>query len=277
MRIDAVPAVAPSSVRRLAGSSAARARKDTGVQPLVRALRRHGDGLRFKSVQTGQHQMLIAAWGDFQRWNVKCEVALYHARARAANERGCALDDVLRDAYAHWLRGGREPLVLGAAALGALRKPCNCALHTALRGMRSGLVHGMRDKLSGRDSLYIALAAQSLFALGGDIRFVSLAHLLLWQLEFAWRRLAAFRLQDLPAAEAIDLSAREREILAGLSRGSTNQEIAESLGISLFTVKNHVKRILKKLGVSNRTQAAARFNQALMQSAAIESTNNAGQ
>ncbi len=277
MRIDAVPAVAPSSVRRLAGSSAARARKDTGVQPLVRALRRHGDGLRFKSVQTGQHQMLIAAWGDFQRWNVKCEVALYLASARAANERGCALDDVLRDAYAHWLRGGREPLVLGAAALGALRKPCNCALHTALRGMRSGLVHGMRDKLSGRDSLYIALAAQSLFALGGDIRFVSLAHLLLWQLEFAWRRLAAFRLQDLPAAEAIDLSAREREILAGLSRGSTNQEIAESLGISLFTVKNHVKRILKKLGVSNRTQAAARFNQALMQSAAIESTNNAGQ
>src|SRR5918999_1527568 len=273
IRIDEVAAVAPSSVRRLAGSSAARARKDARVQPLVRALRRHGDGLRFKTVHTGQHQMLIGAWGDFQRWKVKCEVVSYLASARAANERGCALDDVLRDAYAHWLRGGREPLVLGAAALGALRKPCTCALHTALRGMRSGLVHGVRDKLSGGDSLYIALGAQSLFALGGDIRFVSLVHLLLCQLEFAWRRLAAFRLQDLPAAEAIDLSAREREILAGLSRGSTNHEIAERLRLNLFTVKNHVKRIFKKIGVSNRTQAAARFNQALMQSAAIESAH----
>jgi DNA-binding CsgD family transcriptional regulator len=275
--LDEVAAAAPSSVRRLAGSSAARARKDARGQPLVRTLRRHGDGLRAKTVHTGQHEMLIAAWGDFQRWNVKCEVVSHLASARAANERGCALDDVLRDAYAHWLRGGREPLVLGAAALGALRKPCTCALHTALRGMRSVLVHGVRHKLSGCDSLYIALAAQSLFALGGDIRFVSLAHLLLWQLEFAWRRLAAFRLQDLSAAEAIDLSAREREILASLSRGSTNHEIAEGLAISLFTVKNHVKRIFKKIGVSNRTQAAARFNQALMQSAAIESANNAGQ
>ena len=283
IRIDEVAAVAPSSVRRLAGSSAARARKDARVQPLVRALRRHADGLRFKTVHTGQHQMLIVAWGDFQRWKVKCEVVSYLASARAANERGCALDDVLRDAYAHWLRRGREPLLLSAAALSALRKPCTCALHTALRGMRSGLVHGVRDKLSGGDSLYIALGAQSLFALGGDIRFVSLVHLLLCQLEFAWRRLAAFRLHGPSAAEAIalphtlDLSAREREILAGLSRGSTNHEIAERLAISLYTVKNHVKRIFKKIGVSNRTQAAARFNQALMQSAAIESTNNPGQ
>jgi DNA-binding NarL/FixJ family response regulator len=48
---------------------------------------------------------------------------------------------------------------------------------------------------------------------------------------------------DLPAADAIalprglDLSAREREILVSLSRGSTNHDIAEALAISLFTVK----------------------------------------
>lgn len=300
MGIEEMSAVPASSVRRLARSSAAGAGKDaraqrslyvvTGARPnfkkiasLARALRRHGDGLRFKTVHTAQHQMLIAAWGDFQRWNVKCEVVSHLAAARDPNQRGCSLDDVLRDAYAHWLHGGREPLVLGAAALGALCKPCSCALHTALCGMRSVLVLGVRDKLSGCDSLYIALDAQSLFAPGGGIRFVSLANLLLCQLELAWRRLAAVRLQGLPAAEAIalpsalDLSAREREILASLSRGSTNHDIAEGLAISLFTVKNHVKRILKKLGVSNRTQAAARFNQALMQSAAIESTNKARQ
>ena len=228
--------------------------------------------------------MLIAAWGDFQCWSVKCEVVSHRPGARAANERGCALDDVLREAYTQWLRGARRPLVLGAAALGSLRKPCSCARHTALRGMRSVFVHGLRDKLSGCDSLYIALDMQSLLAAGGDIRFVSLVHLLLCQLDLAWRRLAALRPAELPAAEAIalpralDLSAREREILASLSRGSTNLDIAESLAISLFTVKNHMKRIFRKLGVSNRTQAAARFNQALLQvqSVPVQSADNPG-
>ena len=229
--------------------------------------------------------MLIAAWGDFQRWDVKCEVVSHVPGPRAANESGCALDDVLRDAYTHWRRGGREPLVLGAAALCALQKPCPCARHTALREMRSVLVHGVRDKLSGCDSLYIALDMQSLFAAGGDIRFVALAHLLLSQLDHTWRRMAATRLEELPVAEAIalpralDLSAREREILASLSRGNTNHDIAESLAISLFTVKNHMKRIFRKIGVSNRTQAAARFNQALLQvqSVPVQSADNPSQ
>jgi DNA-binding NarL/FixJ family response regulator len=117
-------------------------------------------------------------------------------------------------------------------------------------------------------------------------RFTALTHLLLCQLDLVWRRLAAFRLEDLPAAEAIavpralELSAREREILASLSRGSTNLDIAEALAISLFTVKNHVKRIFRKIGVSNRTQAAARFNQAMLHTARIDpaampSANNA--
>jgi DNA-binding CsgD family transcriptional regulator len=184
--------------------------------------------------------------------------------------RGCALDDVLREAYTQWLRGGREPLVLSAAAAGALRRPCACALHAALRGMRTLLVHGVRDKLSGCDSLYIALDEKSLFAVGEHSRFTALAHLLLCQLDIVWRRLAAFRLDNLPAAQAIamprafELSARERQILVSLARGNTNNDIAESLAISLFTVKNHIKRIFRKIGVSNRTQAAARFNQEMM-------------
>ena len=234
------------------------------------------------------HQVLIAAWGDFQRWNVKCEAGVAPARrAPSRRTRGCALDDVLRDAYVQWLRGGREPLVLSAAAVGSLRRPCACALHTALRGMRSLLVHGVRDKLSGCDSLYIALDTQSLPAAGEQSRFIALAHLLLCQLDNVWRHLAAFRLDNLPAAQAIalpralELSAREREILASLSRGSTNHDIAEALAISLFTVKNHLKRIFRKIGVSNRTQAAARFNQELMRaellaSAAAPSANRAG-
>jgi DNA-binding NarL/FixJ family response regulator len=53
-----------------------------------------------------------------------------------------------------------------------------------------------------------------------------------------------------------DLSAREVQVLALIVRGLANKQIAFTLGIAEHTVKNHVKNILSKLGVQDRTQAA---------------------
>ena len=53
-----------------------------------------------------------------------------------------------------------------------------------------------------------------------------------------------------------DLSARELEVLGLIVQGLANKQIAYSLGIAEHTVKNHVKNILSKLGVQDRTQAA---------------------
>jgi NarL family two-component system response regulator LiaR len=52
------------------------------------------------------------------------------------------------------------------------------------------------------------------------------------------------------------LTPREREVLELIGRGLPNKLIARELGISEKTVKNHVGRVLAKLGVSDRTQAA---------------------
>ena len=52
-----------------------------------------------------------------------------------------------------------------------------------------------------------------------------------------------------------DLTQRERELLALMARGLTNQDIAEQLRIALPTVKFHITNILSKLGVGNRTEA----------------------
>ncbi len=52
------------------------------------------------------------------------------------------------------------------------------------------------------------------------------------------------------------LSLREKQVLAYLAEGRTNKEIAQTLGISHQTVKNHVTSLMRKMGVGDRTQAA---------------------
>lgn len=51
------------------------------------------------------------------------------------------------------------------------------------------------------------------------------------------------------------LSDRERDVLNLLTNGSSNQKIAQTLGVQLQTVKVHVKSILRKLGVASRSEA----------------------
>ena len=55
----------------------------------------------------------------------------------------------------------------------------------------------------------------------------------------------------------VELSPREREVLALLAEGMRNREIAERLVISETTVKTHVRHILEKLRLRNRSEAAA--------------------
>jgi DNA-binding NarL/FixJ family response regulator len=54
------------------------------------------------------------------------------------------------------------------------------------------------------------------------------------------------------------LTPRETEVLGLLAAGSTNRQVAAELHLSLSTVKRHVEHIIRKLGVSDRTQAAVR-------------------
>ncbi|HEY8649176.1 MAG TPA: response regulator transcription factor [Candidatus Limnocylindria bacterium] len=67
-------------------------------------------------------------------------------------------------------------------------------------------------------------------------------------------RLRESRAED-PALAS--LTEQERKVVAGLAEGKTNREIGESLFLAEKTVKNYVSRILDKLGLSRRAEAAA--------------------
>ena len=58
---------------------------------------------------------------------------------------------------------------------------------------------------------------------------------------------------------AVPLSRREREVLERIALGRTNQQIADELFISLYTVVRHVANIFDKTGSANRTEAARFF------------------
>lgn len=89
--------------------------------------------------------------------------------------------------------------------------------------------------------------------------------------EAVWRRTGGnpYRLTELIAVEgadgpdglwgdkgALDLTAREREVLGLLAEGMSNKQIARALGISVRTVTVHVSNLLRKTGAASRTEAA---------------------
>jgi DNA-binding NarL/FixJ family response regulator len=60
-----------------------------------------------------------------------------------------------------------------------------------------------------------------------------------------------------PARESAVLTAREKDVLGLVAEGATNQEIASTLHVSIHTVKSHMRKILTKLHLDRRHQAAS--------------------
>jgi DNA-binding NarL/FixJ family response regulator len=77
-----------------------------------------------------------------------------------------------------------------------------------------------------------------------------------WTREELRRVTGALATPRLAADVEVPLTQRESEVLRQLAFGLTNKEIAQALHISYETVKEHVQHILRKVGVSDRTQAA---------------------
>jgi transcriptional regulator EpsA len=144
----------------------------------------------------------------------------------------------------HCMRGGRLPALLDAHA------PLGDEILGA--GFDHVLVHGTGPTSAGG----------SVFLLFGPAprptaRHAYFLELLLPHLHLALGRLPAAQ-TSAAGAPARPLSARETEIIGWLRAGKSNDEMGRLLGISGLTVKNHLQRIYRTLGVNNRVHALAR-------------------
>lgn len=127
-------------------------------------------------------------------------------------------------------------------------------------GLGNVIVHGT-ERLAG---------GASFFALFGAPHALRSRHAYFLELMLPYLHLAVQRM-DVPsaatppagaggAALSRPVSAREMQILHWVREGKSNDEIGLILGISGLTVKNHLQRLYRVLGVSNRTHAITRCN-----------------
>ena len=215
------------------------------------------------------HQIFLAAWGDFRDSKLTLDVisALPGVRTGEVNACGPELERMLKELHARWVANGRRKMLLNNGRVKALTASvCNCALHKSMRKMQSILVHGVRDERDQTDSIYVALDPDS--ATNGRCvdRFFALVDPLIAQIDVAFQKVGALRpahatTRAPDSSDPGNLSGREREIMKWVADGRTNAEIGEILGISSFTVKNHVQKIFRKLEASNRTEAVSKCNQ----------------
>ncbi|TFW34282.1 LuxR C-terminal-related transcriptional regulator, partial [Massilia horti] len=144
-----------------------------------------------------------------------------------------------------WREGGRAPLALDAGAQGEHGQWLRAA------GFDNLLVHG--SSAAGADA--------SVFALFGLPMRPGARHAYFLELLLPCLHLALAGLPAVPGpglAPPRPLSRREAQVVQWLREGKSNAQIGALLGISTLTVKNHLQRIYKVLGVGNRAHALAR-------------------
>jgi transcriptional regulator EpsA len=140
-------------------------------------------------------------------------------------------------------------------------------------GMREFVAHGMPSPhdVRGIETFFcFAQAGDALVPahIKHEVRPLTARHsfmleLLLPYLHATYHRIVgAERLREPARAEQpgadLIITEREMEILGWVREGKSNQEIGDLLVISPLTVKNHVQKILRKLGASNRAQAVSK-------------------
>jgi transcriptional regulator EpsA len=208
------------------------------------------------------HDILIAAWGNFRTGNIQHDIVSIVSGLRSNMANDCVVTPLLMRLYAQWLEQGKKAFVHAGDTLDTLLRSSakDHVLGDALRGMSCSLTHGIKDERGSHDCLYVVFTGHENF----DLAALNTLTQVLPYIDHALRQVEHLPHQSVSQggvtprfAQEHVLSTREREILQWIALGKTNDEIGSILDLRVYTVKNNVQRIFRKLNVSNRAQAVA--------------------
>lgn len=198
---------------------------------------------------------------DERRYRAMLELARFGWGRDNAVFRELFTSELLPDAgpdAIHWLNELCRKTVSGENACRLLEARCDIDVSALLRDVRvpTLVVHGRGDQMVpvGEGRLLAAEIPGAEF-----VELDSRNHILL-ESEPAWRRFqdAVREFTSVGNGDSADfdmLTPREREVLAAVTLGLRNAEIARRLFVSEKTVRNHLSNIFAKLGVRNRAEA----------------------
>ena len=266
-----LPVVADSAQPVEISADRLSARECAGFLKIIEAtsiVNRHYDLFRLLQTEIQYflpHQVMLAAWIEAGSSAPKLDVVSAIRGVRTARLNGCGIDRLMDQIISGWISGGRRPMLLDdEAAVTVTHSTCHCPLHLAMRSMRSVLVHGIRNERDDLDSVYVALNPVSVKGGQDTGHFLFMIDPLITLVDRAFQKVGALKAScattgDYAPRKTDSLSAREQEVVRWITEGKTNATIAGILGISSFTVKNHAQRIFRKLDVTNRTEAVAKY------------------
>jgi transcriptional regulator EpsA len=229
-----------------------------------------------------RHQFFVWSQGDFQRW-LPHKLSICGSYDR--DHRDVVFDifnsipvpdavvqsmrnmrsEVIQAALAAWRRGRSQPTVVSLKR-DVLPQPVTAALIEL--GYDQIMVHGLTrpGRADELESFFMFAQPQAAYgepALLALDMLLPCMHLTYQRVCVTERQIEAGRNTALGGAgqglpRRTPITEREREILLWVRDGLSNQQISEKLGISALTVKNHIQKILRKLGAANRAQAVAK-------------------
>lgn len=224
-------------------------------------IQRHEEYYLWLQNEIGQllpHEVLLAAWGDFESGVINCDVASsipgvntqkFRDSAQLRSLSSCLYGLTENHASGWYLLNDLEH----GDTIGRISKFIpSCKL--SARGVKSLLVYSMRCE-GEADRFYAFYSSTASIVIDQTLLDLIMPHI-----DATLRRVKCLPPREVvgefptrPGSE--ELTGRESEVLNWLSQGKSNSEIGVILGISPNTVKNHLKRIFEKLGVTSRAEA----------------------
>ena len=203
------------------------------------------------------HRSLLATWGNFESGQLNFDLASsLQGDTTYSLSQVTGLGEVITRLFRSVRASGKSWIVLKGGRMQAAANGFDVQSHfyrKHLENAQALLVYTMHCERCGDDCMYVFSVSDE------GVNFDPMVlDLMMPHVDSALRRIKCLAPRPPSGPEVIDgnaLSDREYEVLDWVSQGKSNEEIGTILGISRNTVKNHLKRIFAKMGVTARSQA----------------------